>query len=192
VWKKGPRTSSQWSVVFVIDRIHMTCLHRDSQLVVRTVSAIGFCLSAAAVQPVLAGTASMATTGPAAALPAAAHASDSLYRAFGKKAGLVALMGDFVKRLRVDPRTAEQFADVDVPKLQSQLVDQFCELAGGPCKLHGHDMKAVHKGLGIRKSDFNALVEILQQSMDAHDISFAAQNRMLALLAPMHRDIIEK
>jgi hemoglobin len=35
-------------------------------------------------------------------------------------------------------------------------------------------------------------VEVLQQSMDAKRIPFTAQNRMLALLAPMHRDIITK
>ncbi len=173
----------------------MTHSHRVFQFVSRTVAAIGFCIWATAVQPVLAGTMIGATdTAPAPVLAAtmAARSGDSLYQAFGKKAGLVRLMDDFVDRLRVDPRTSEQFADVDVPKLKSQLVDQLCELAGGPCKRHGADMKTVHEGLGIRKSDFNAMVEILQQSMDAHDISFGVQNRMLALLAPMHRDIIEK
>lgn len=101
-------------------------------------------------------------------------------------------MDDFVDQLRVDSRTSEQFADVDVPELKSQLVDQLCELAGGPCKRHGADMKTVQEGMGIAKSDFNTMVEILPQSMDGRDISFAAQNRMLVLLAPMHWDIIEK
>jgi hemoglobin len=47
-------------------------------------------------------------------------------------------------------------------------------------------------GIGVRTSSFNALVEMLQQSMDAKKIPFTVQNRMLALLAPMHRDIITK
>ena len=34
------------------------------------------------------------------------------------------------------------------------------------------------------------LVEQLQASMAAKGIAFADQNRMLALLAPMHRDIV--
>ena len=39
-------------------------------------------------------------------------------------------------------------------------------------------------------ADFNALVEVLQAAMDAQGIPYAAQNRLLALLAPMHRDVI--
>lgn len=120
------------------------------------------------------------------------YADDSLYRAFGEKTGLVKLTGDLVDRLVADPRTAAQFEDIDAPRLKSELATQLCALAGGPCRYAGKDMKTVHEGLGIRKSDFNAMVEILQETMTAHDVSFAAQNRMLALLAPMHRDIIEK
>ena len=40
------------------------------------------------------------------------------------------------------------------------------------------------------KGDFNALVEVLQQSMEARGIPFGAQNRLLARLAPMHREIV--
>jgi hypothetical protein len=47
-----------------------------------------------------------------------------------------------------------------------------------------------HDGMDIRRGDFNALVEVLQQSMDAQGITFGAQNRLLAQLAPMHRDIV--
>jgi hemoglobin len=34
------------------------------------------------------------------------------------------------------------------------------------------------------------LVEVLQQAMDAQGIAFGVQNRLLARLAPMHRDIV--
>ena len=50
-------------------------------------------------------------------------------------------------------------------------------------------MVAAHKGLGIERSAFNALVEDLQLAMDARKIPFRAQNRLLAKLAPMHREI---
>jgi hemoglobin len=51
-------------------------------------------------------------------------------------------------------------------------------------------MKRVHDGQDITKANFNALVEVLQQAMDARGIAFGAQNRLLAQLAPMHRDIV--
>ncbi|MBA4267232.1 MAG: group 1 truncated hemoglobin, partial [Comamonadaceae bacterium] len=52
------------------------------------------------------------------------------------------------------------------------------------------DMKTAHANMDVTKGHFNALVEVLQQSMDARGISFTRQNQMLALLAPMHRDVI--
>ena len=51
-------------------------------------------------------------------------------------------------------------------------------------------MKLAHQDLDISRQDFNALVELLQQAMDARGISFAAQNGMLARLAPLHREIV--
>lgn len=128
-------------------------------------------------------------------LAATAFAQDAVsagagYRAFGEKPGLVRLMDDFMVRLMADPRTAPHFKEANQQRLKEQLVDQFCQVLGGPCLYKGADMKSSHAGIDIRKSDFNALVEVLQQAMDAQGISFAEQNRLLARLAPMHRDVI--
>ncbi|MES2243011.1 MAG: group 1 truncated hemoglobin [Pseudomonadota bacterium] len=115
---------------------------------------------------------------------------DQLYKAFGEKAGLVTLMDDFMVRLLADPRTGPHFKPANQQRVKEQLVDQLCALAGGPCVYKGADMKSAHANLDIKKSDFHALVEVLQQSMDARGIPFRTQNQMLALLAPMHRDTI--
>ena len=115
---------------------------------------------------------------------------DQLYKAFGEKAGLVALMDDFMVRLLADPRTGPHFQPANQQRVKEQLVDQFCALSGGPCVYKGADMKSSHSNLEIKKSDFHALVEVLQVSMDAKGIAFRKQGEMLALLAPMHRDII--
>jgi hemoglobin len=125
--------------------------------------------------------------------PAAAQAApqnDQLYKAFGEKTGLIALMDDFMVRLLADPRTGPHFRPSNQQRVKEQLVDQLCALSGGPCIYKGADMKSAHANLDIKKSDFHALVEVLQQSMDAKGIPFRRQNEMLALLAPMNRDII--
>ena len=116
--------------------------------------------------------------------------NSSLYQAFGEKAGLVKLMDDFVPRLQADPRLAEAFKNANVANLKLQLVNQICQVSGGPCEYKGPDMKVTHSNMDITKTDFNALVEVLQKSMDAQGISFSSQNQLLAKLAPMHRDII--
>lgn len=113
-----------------------------------------------------------------------------LYKAFGEKPGLVKLMDDFMVRLLADPRTKPHFEPSNQKRVKEQLVDQFCALMKGPCVYKGADMKSSHANLDIRKSDFNALVEVLQFSMDAQGIPFTSQNQLLALLAPMYRDII--
>ena len=115
---------------------------------------------------------------------------DQLYKAFGEKAGLVVLMDDFMVRLLADPRTSPHFQPANQQHVKEQLVEQLCALGGGPCVYKGADMKSSHANLEIKKSDFHALVEVLQVSMDAKGIPFRKQNDMLALLAPMHRDII--
>ena len=115
---------------------------------------------------------------------------DQLYKAFGEKPGLVALMDDFMVRLLADPRTGPHFKPANQQRVKEQLVDQLCSLSGGPCVYKGADMKNSHANLDIKKSDFHALVEVLQVSMDAKGIPFRKQGEMLALLAPMNRDII--
>jgi hemoglobin len=122
--------------------------------------------------------------------PATASADDALYRQLGGQPGLVKLMDDLVQRLLVDPRMQPFFKEVDQARLKAELVTQFCQVSGGPCTRSGKDMKRVHAGFDIDRASFNALVEVLQQAMDAQGIAFGVQNRLLARLAPMHRDIV--
>ena len=119
-----------------------------------------------------------------------ALADDALYQALGQKPGLVALMDDFVPRLLADPRMQPFFEKTNQVNFKQQLVDQVCQVSGGPCIYKGVDMKTAHSNFDITKGNFNALVEVLQKSMDARQIAFSAQNKLLALLAPMHRDVI--
>ncbi|MGN6112696.1 MAG: group I truncated hemoglobin [Luteimonas sp.] len=115
-----------------------------------------------------------------------------VFRAFGGEAGLAALMDDFVARLVADPRTHRFFADVDQVALKRHLVEQFCAVLGGGCAYTGRDMVEAHAAFGIDRAAFNALVEDLQVAMSARGIPFRAQNRLLAVLAPMHREIINR
>ena len=109
---------------------------------------------------------------------------------FGGKVGLVALMDDFMANLMADPRTRPFFEPVDREHVKAELVDQFCVILDGPCTYTGKNMAQVHRGLDIHRSQFNALVEDLQKAMDKHGIPFRAQNKLLARLAPMHREVV--
>ena len=113
-----------------------------------------------------------------------------IYREFGEKAGLVTIMDDFMINLLKDPRTKPAFEDADQNRIKAQLVDQFCFILNGPCEYKGAKMKPIHANVGINRENFNAQVEQLQFAMDKNHVPFRAQNKLLAVLAPMHRDII--
>jgi hemoglobin len=119
-------------------------------------------------------------------------ADDDLYRALGEKAGLQRLSADFVVRLKADAQIGHQFKDIKAAALAESLASQLCKVSGGPCEYEGATMQQAHKELPIHRADFNRLVEVLQDTMDAQGIAFGNQNRLLALLAPMHRDIIKR
>ena len=156
----------------------------------KTLIALAVCLSGLLAAPALAQTAAApaATT----AAPAATAAPAGLYQALGEKPGITRLVDDFVNRVVKDPRIGGHFKDTKPAALKESLTDQICQLSGGPCKYEGADMKSAHADMDINKGHFNALVEVLQSAMDAQGIPFAQQNRLLALLAPMHRDVITK
>jgi hemoglobin len=145
-------------------------------------------LSSRTVALVIALATALASTAFAQSRPA----DDRIYQAWGQKAGIRAVMEDFFARLQADARTGPFFKDVNRDNLVKQLTDQLCQESGGPCRYEGAPMGPVHESMNIGKGDFNALVEVLQQSMDAKGIPFSAQNGMLARLAPMHRQIITR
>lgn len=139
---------------------------------------------------VLAASTLLALPATAQPAPTPMTSSSALFDSFGGKAGLVKLMDTFMVGLLADPRTGPHFKPANQQRIKEQLVDQFCMVLGGPCVYKGADMKSSHEAMDITKSDFNALVEVLQRSMDAQGIPFGAQNQLLAKLAPMHRDVI--
>ena len=138
---------------------------------------------------------SIAACRPALADENPAPADPSLlgvYGQFGEREGLVALMNDLMVNLVDDPRTRPFFADADQKRIKAELVDQFCVILGGPCAYTGKSMKEAHRNLAIDEAGFNALVEDLQRAMDKRKIPFRAQNKLLAQLAPMHREVITR
>lgn len=77
-------------------------------------------------------------------------------------------------------------------RLKRTLSEQFCYLLAAGCDYSGRDMRTAHAQMGVTKADMNALVENLQAAMREAGVPFAAQNRLLAKLAPMSRDVVER
>jgi hemoglobin len=158
-------------------------VHRGPMAVlVAVVTGLGLA-SAAMAEP------SAPESNPAGAAPIS---GTDTYKAFHEREGIQRIMDDFIVRITHDPRIETRFTEANLTRLNLLLVEQVCYLTGGPCEYGGKDMKSAHAAMGLRNDDFNALAEDLQLSMDKEGVSFAAQNRLLAKLAPMQRAIVTK
>ena len=123
---------------------------------------------------------------------AAPYDSAALVRDFGGREGIARIAARTVELSEADPRIAAIFEAHDMVRLKRTLSEQFCYLLGAGCDYTGRDMKTAHAGLGATKADLNALVENLQHAMREADVPFAAQNRLLAKLAPMSGQVTER
>jgi hemoglobin len=121
-----------------------------------------------------------------------ASAANTLYDDLGGNDGLTAIVGETIDASVADPRTADKLDNINIARLKQRIVEQVCELTGGPCHFHGISMKGAHAYLRLHDSHFNALVEHMQDAMDRRGVPSRTQNRLLAILAPMHRDIVSR
>ena len=120
---------------------------------------------------------------------AGSHA-ETLYDDLGGETGVHAIVEQAMQRWLADPRIAPTFADSNIKRLSRLLVQQFCQLTGGPCHYTGRDMASAHRALGLNRAQFNALAEDLQDAMTFVGVGFHTQNRLIAILAPMQRDVV--
>jgi hemoglobin len=119
-----------------------------------------------------------------------ALAQEDLYNTqFGGKQGMARITHEMMVGVLADPRIKDFFEKTDIERLEFLLAEQFCELVGGPCKYSGRDMKTVHRDFNINTAHFNFLAEHLQVAMEKNGVPNWAQNKLIAKLAPMHRDV---
>lgn len=128
------------------------------------------------------------------AASAANAQDDSLYRGLGGEAGIKRIVATTFDIVLADDRVKESFEGFDIAQTKARLALQFCELSGGPCKFAGQgknrDMKSAHEDLKLTDKHFNALTEDLQVAMERNQVPTSVSNKLIAKLAPMHRDIV--
>ncbi|NDI85514.1 group I truncated hemoglobin [Undibacterium crateris] len=116
--------------------------------------------------------------------------TDSLYQALGGSPGIARVVDQLIVEIQQDARISPQFKETNMKRLAELLKEQLCVVSDGPCQYSGDDMLTVHAQLGIKSAAFNALVEDLQAAMHKNHIPFTTQNRLLARLAVMKKDIV--
>ena len=121
-----------------------------------------------------------------------AQQAGTLYADLGGHDGLSRIIDESARIWLQDDRIKAAFEDSNVARLRRMLFDQLCHLTGGGCEYHGQDMARAHRAMHLRTVQFNALAEDMQTAMDRLGVAFPTQNRLVALLAPMHRDVVTR
>jgi len=128
---------------------------------------------------------------PAARAAVSAPPPDSLYARMGGKSVVTQLVNDTIDQVVADHRLNQSFTDVNIRHVKDMLVEQICELGNGGCVYSGDPMREVHAGHHISESEFYGLVELLRRNMDRLGVQLRERNELLALLAPMKRDVVD-
>ncbi|SPA32624.1 Hemin transporter (fragment) [Cupriavidus taiwanensis] len=118
--------------------------------------------------------------------------TSSLYDRLGGMPAITAVVDDFVGNLATDPRIKPKFANADMPRLKTRLVEQICAGSGGPCTYSGRDMKTAHAGMAISNDEFDALVDDLVKSLNKFKVPAREQKELLGILGPMRQDIVSR
>lgn len=121
---------------------------------------------------------------------AMAPGGDSLYRSLGSEAGISRIVDAFLHELSEDEDVLPLFANTDIERFREKLIEQLCEIAGGPCTYTGDSMRATHRGMQISQAQFNSVVEDLILAMEYEQVPVSAQNELLRRLAALYEDIV--
>lgn len=130
-----------------------------------------------------------------AAPPLAPAPAASLYHRLGGYDALAAVVDDFLRRMLGDAELAAFFAELqegEKQRLRQMLLDQLCELTGGPCVYVGKDMRTAHGGLGIREADWTRAVGHLEATLEAARVPPAERREVLAAVAGLKDQIVER
>jgi hemoglobin len=120
--------------------------------------------------------------------PAAAALFDDL----GGTEGVARIVDGAVPMFIVDPRVRDDFDNINPDRLRTRLKSFLCQVSDGPCRYTGREMHAAHQGLELNQAKFNAVAEDLQRAMEQAGVGYWTQNRLLARLASLQRQIVTK
>jgi hemoglobin len=122
--------------------------------------------------------------------PLGMASSAPLYQQLGGVDNITRFSDRTMDRVAQDPRTRRTFEGVKMPYLKASVSAYICKVADGPCVYEGQDMKKSHADLKLGGSEFELMVTVLREELDAAGVPTAAKNELLRRLAPSKRDIV--
>jgi hemoglobin len=134
-------------------------------------------------------------------LPAAAFAQDaaskpkSLYHRLGGYDMIAMIVDDFGPKLGRDPKIAPLVAGLSAEhrmRNRQLIVDQICQLTGGPCIYIGRSMLSAHQGLGITEDHFKQAGALMLGTLDKFKIGEPERSEFMGIIGKLAPDIVDR
>lgn len=118
--------------------------------------------------------------------------SASLYSRIGGKPILAMISSETVDIIANDPKTMRSFDGVKLQPIKDSITDFLCVKTGGNCVYEGETMVNSHADAEITSAEFELMVQVMRDVMNANHVEDREKNELLKILAPMKREIVTK
>jgi hemoglobin len=125
----------------------------------------------------------------------AASKPKSLYHRLGGYDTIAMIVDDFGPKLGKDPKIAPLVAGLSAEhrmRNRQLIVDQICQLTGGPCIYIGRSMLSSHQGLGITEEHFKQAGALMLETLDKFKIGEPERSELMGVIGKLAADIVEK
>jgi hemoglobin len=114
----------------------------------------------------------------------------TLYERLGEREGIRAVVDDFYDRMLDDEELGPFFDGADMERLRRTQTDFLCEAAGGPESYDAEPVREAHIHLSFTPAHIQRALELLEESLDAFDISGTDAERVVESIAAFEKDLL--
>lgn len=116
----------------------------------------------------------------------------SLYHRIGGKAALEAAVDLFYVKVIADERVNFFFEDVNMRVQHARQKEFLAAALGAPYPWTGRDMRRAHANLDLRESDFDAIAELLQTTLEELELDAGLIGETMAIVASTRDDVLNR
>lgn len=118
------------------------------------------------------------------------HAPTSDYERIGGASAVRDVVSRFYQLVLGDDRLAGFFTGVDMSGLKRHQAQLISQVLGGPVGYEGRELRAAHVGMGIRPSDYAAVVHHLVTALREANVPPDVISRVVEALAVTQPDVV--
>ena len=100
------------------------------------------------------------------------------------------MIDNFLGNVGDDDRVNVRFVNTDMDVFRGHMIDQVCEVTGGPCTYKGKTMLEAHQGMDITDEEFGIIAGHFSAAMDSAGVGKTEHDTIMGVLAGMHDDIV--